>query len=184
MSKIIKEEIVYDKNHITLREVVVQHKKGTKNRIILSFGGDSAIIIPIRDDGKLLVIEQYRIGSKKNNIEFPSGAIEKGETAIEAARRELLEEVGVKGELTYLGYFTPLAGVLNLKTYVFLAQNIVQDNHWINQEVYEDISFSYLSGEELDDLIINQKITDSYLLAPLQIYRSYRKMSEMSNRST
>lgn len=69
--------------------------------------GDSVCVLAIYR-GKVAVIEQYRHTLNSWELELPCGGVEKGETAQEAAVRELHEETGLQaGELTFLGsYYT------------------------------------------------------------------------------
>lgn len=55
----------------------------------------SVAIIPVRADGKLVLIRQYRCVFKTALIELPAGRIDAGETPLRAAKRELREEVGL-----------------------------------------------------------------------------------------
>lgn len=77
-----------------------------------------------RDNNKYLVVEQYRIPVKKRLIEFPAGIIENNETTMEAAIRELKEEIGLiyaAENLIDLGYVYSSAGLTNEKAYLFGA---------------------------------------------------------------
>jgi len=64
------------------------------------------IIVPITDEGQVILIEQYRIPVGKNVIEFPAGLVndidpKKKESILSAARRELIEETGYRaGKMT------------------------------------------------------------------------------------
>jgi 8-oxo-dGTP pyrophosphatase MutT (NUDIX family) len=66
------------------------------------------LTIPVTTDGKLLLLEHYRHGLRRISWEFPSGLGEPGETPIEGARRELLEETGYAGDnAQLLGQLAP-----------------------------------------------------------------------------
>jgi ATP-dependent protease Clp ATPase subunit len=58
---------------------------------------DWANIIAITENDEVVMVEQFRFGTAKVTLEFPSGAIDAQEEPIEAARRELLEETGSLG---------------------------------------------------------------------------------------
>ena len=54
----------------------------------------SVAVLPVQPDGGLTLIRQYRCAFAKQMIELPAGRIDKGETPLQAAKRELREEVG------------------------------------------------------------------------------------------
>ncbi len=53
-----------------------------------------AMIVPVMDDGRLLMLRQYKHGPRRDSITFPAGFIDPGEDPLDAAKRELLEETG------------------------------------------------------------------------------------------
>jgi ADP-ribose pyrophosphatase len=55
---------------------------------------DAVIIVPVYENRSLLMVENYRHGAGTSLLELPGGFINKDETALDAARRELLEETG------------------------------------------------------------------------------------------
>ena len=68
--------------------------------------------------------EQYRHGSDSITREFPAGLVEKGEPAIEAARRELLEETGMQGDFIELGNVCPNSAFMSNRQSFFLVTGI------------------------------------------------------------
>ena len=57
-------------------------------------------MVPLRDDGRVLMVRQYRHAVRGVLLEIPAGKLDKGEEPAECARRELAEEVGMKAEST------------------------------------------------------------------------------------
>ncbi len=57
-------------------------------------GADGVIILPVTEDGRFVLVRQYRHARGRMSLEFPAGQIDDGETPEQAARRELLEETG------------------------------------------------------------------------------------------
>ncbi len=53
-----------------------------------------ALIIPVMEDGRVLLLRQYKHGPRRVSVTFPAGFVEEGEPALDAAQRELLEETG------------------------------------------------------------------------------------------
>ena len=71
----------------------------------------SVVLVPVRDDGRIVMIRQYRHALKKDLWELPAGNVDADETAEAAAARECEEEIGeVPGRIERLGAFYPTPG--------------------------------------------------------------------------
>lgn len=85
----------------------------------------SAVIVPVSDDNMVALVRQYRHAAGKYLLEVPAGSLDDDETPIEAAHRELEEEIGVtakKMEKFAEFYISP--GFLTEKMYLFLATGL------------------------------------------------------------
>src|SRR5687767_2599225 len=83
----------------------------------------SVAIVPIISD-KVLMVKQFRIAAGKDMLEIPAGRIDKGETPEQAARRELEEEIGFRGDLISGPVYYSSVGFLDEQVHVFLAVNL------------------------------------------------------------
>lgn len=83
-----------------------------------------AVAVIALKEGKMLFVRQMRPAVGLAPLEIPAGLIEPGEDPLEAARRELAEETGLKGDLTYLFSYYVSPGFTDEKTHVFLAENL------------------------------------------------------------
>jgi len=85
----------------------------------------AVMMIPLLDDGQVVLERQFRYPLGRSVIEFPAGKIEPGEPLLECARRELREETGyVAGDWTYLGGFHNAIAYSDEKIEVFLARGL------------------------------------------------------------
>ncbi len=61
---------------------------------LASRGNGAVLIVPLLDDDTLLLIREYSAGSGRYELGFPKGKVERGEDVLDAANREIMEEVG------------------------------------------------------------------------------------------
>jgi len=87
---------------------------------------DAVIVVPVLDDGRLVLERIYRHPYKAWLTEFPAGGIEPGEDPVVAAARELQEETGYRaGRCTHLHNIEAMPGLLRMSLHVVLADHLV-----------------------------------------------------------
>ncbi len=87
----------------------------------------ASIIVPVHEDGRVVMVRQYRHAIGVHVIEFPAGKIDPGETGEQAARRELVEETGYEGASWERLYrIHPSVASSNETNEIFLAQGLKQ----------------------------------------------------------
>ena len=80
-------------------------------------------VVALDEQGRLLMVDQYRRGLDGISRELPAGIIEPGETPLAAARRELLEETGHEAERwTELATLSPEPFRSNSRAHLFVAR--------------------------------------------------------------
>jgi ADP-ribose pyrophosphatase len=94
--------------------VEVEHARfpnGTEHEVQTVRHAPCVVLIPIRDDGRVVLIRQYRHSVKRDLWELPAGGIDQGETPEAAAERECEEEIGlVPGRVERIGGLFPSPG--------------------------------------------------------------------------
>jgi ADP-ribose pyrophosphatase len=91
----------------------------------VEFGIHAAAVLAFTSDGKLLVTKEYRHPTGKWVLGCPGGRIDTGESPIEAAKRELLEETGYgNGTFSLMANIHPLAALTDHQIYYVLARNV------------------------------------------------------------
>ncbi len=85
----------------------------------------AAIILPLFDDGSVLLERQFRYPLGQHFYELPAGKLEQGEAPIETAKRELLEETGyAAAEWRELGHLHPCIGYSDERIDFFMARKL------------------------------------------------------------
>lgn len=128
-------------------------------------------VIPITSRGEVVLIRQYRHGTREVTLEIPGGIVEPQDTPETAARRELLEETGYgEAEMVLLGSVYPNPAFLTNRCYTFVAKDVVLSNRQ-TQDEKEDIEVDVRPLEEVPRLIREGEITHALVLAAF--YRFY-----------
>ncbi|MBK9246216.1 MAG: NUDIX hydrolase [Burkholderiales bacterium] len=119
----------------------------------------AVMVVPVLDDGRLVLERQFRYPLRRTFIEFPAGKIDPGEDVLACAQRELREETGfTAGEWTYLGGFHNAIGYCDEKIEVYLARRLAFDATANDRgEVLEVFTASL---DELLDWIAGARVTD------------------------
>ncbi|MEU6225489.1 NUDIX hydrolase [Streptomyces sp. NPDC047042] len=91
---------------------------------------DSVMVVPITAEGNVVLIRQHRYNLKKYTLELPAGTVLRGESAKDAALRELWEETGFELEpessLIDLGNYFLMPSETNRNIHLFLAPSVLQ----------------------------------------------------------
>jgi ADP-ribose pyrophosphatase len=88
-----------------------QRSDGRAREVVIVRHRPSVVLIPVNDDGKVILVRQYRAPLDRYTWEFPAGGVELGEFVEAAAARECEEEIGlVPGRLEHLGSWYPVPG--------------------------------------------------------------------------
>jgi ADP-ribose pyrophosphatase len=85
----------------------------------------AVMVLPLLDDGRVVLERQYRYPLRRSFIEFPAGKIEAGEPVLDCARRELWEETGYRAaEWIGLGSFHGAIGYCDEQIHIYLARGL------------------------------------------------------------
>lgn len=132
----------------------------------------SCAVIPWFDDGSTMLVrvDRYLLGVEL--WEFPIGGMRPGEEPLQVARKELLEEAGLRAERwTELGRVAPYKGVSNEINWFFLARGLSQ--HGQELEPSERITTHRMPFEAARRRLVEQEIGDGQSLAGLMLFERW-----------
>lgn len=145
------DEIQYNSGNIGIREIAV-HPGG-------------AVVIPIKDDGKIILVKQFRYPLQKTLIELPAGKLDKNEDPLTCAVRELEEETGYKAnEFTKLGAIYTAPGYCTEILHIYKAVGLIPGNH-NREEGEQGMELLELSLDEIKKMILSGEINDAKTIA-------------------
>ncbi|HMJ10153.1 MAG TPA: NUDIX hydrolase, partial [Polyangiaceae bacterium] len=97
--KVRKSRVVLERRWLRIREEHVELPTGQEIEEFHVLEGPNWVgVLALTEDGRVILVDQYRHGIAALSRELPAGVIEPNESALEAARRELLEETGCAAE--------------------------------------------------------------------------------------
>jgi len=135
-------------------------------------------VIPLTRDQEVVLIRQYRHGIREVTLEIPGGLVEAADTPLAAAKRELLEETGFRGETWIdLGYVHPNPAIQNNRCHTFLALGVTQAGPQALDEK-EDIAVFLRPLVEIPRLIREGEITHALVVAAFwRFFMEYRSFA-------
>jgi ADP-ribose pyrophosphatase len=128
-------------------------------RVIVHHRG-SAVMMPVDEKNRILLVRQYRLPARQSMWELPAGSVDPGEKPLQTARRELVEETGYRAKKwTKLAEFYPSPGFLTEKMTIYLATGLTAGEATPMED--ERIETRWFKAKEIDEMIRTGKITDA-----------------------
>jgi len=130
----------------------------------------ASMIVPVLNDGRIVLVNQYRYLNNRESVEFPCGGIKDGSTYEDTAMHELEEEAGlIANDWQEVGEFNPYNGVTNEICRVFLAKELAAVP--VKPDETEEFETITLTPNEVDAQIASGVIWDGMTIASWMIVR-------------
>ena len=101
----------------------------------------AAAVVPVMDDGKILMVTQYRNALERDTLEIPAGKLDApGEPGIECASRELEEETGYRSEdLEWLITLRTTVAFCDEKIDIYVAKNLIPSHQHLDEDEFLEV---------------------------------------------
>lgn len=143
-----------------------------RKRSVVTHAG-SAVVLPMQEDGSVLLVSQWRAPIRSAIWELPAGRIDEGETPLRAAKRELAEETGLRArKWQSLGRLHPTPGYVAERMHLYLATGL--DLAKASPEEDEQLELRWFSRAELEAYLDRGRLTDGKTVAGLLL--AWRRM--------
>ena len=172
--EVLHSEIVARTNIFRVERRELRFSNGIEvshERLVGSENG-AVLIVPMLDQHTVLLIREYATGVHRYELALPKGRIEANEPLLDAANREIMEEVGYgANKLHHLTSLTVAPGYLSHSTHIVLAEDLYPERHEGDEpEMIEVVPWRL---DELHKLLIQEDCTEARSIAALFMVREH-----------
>lgn len=131
----------------------------------------AAAVIPVLEDGRLVLVRQFRNSVNKYTWEIPAGGLNsKEEPTIEAARRELQEETGFTTDkpLEFLLSIHTTVAFSNEKIDIYVAHDLKGGLQHLDEDEFVDVAA--FTVDQIKEMIYSGKMTDAKTISAVMTY--------------
>jgi ADP-ribose pyrophosphatase len=154
------------------RDLVLPNGRNTTFSIVEHPG--AVAIVPVFDNGDVILLRQFRPSIGKELYEIPAGTLEEGESPLATAKREIVEETGFKArKWEKISEFYTAPGFCTELMHVFVARGLTPAS--ADGDADEILKPVRMSLEKAIGLIRKKKVRDAKSIAGLLIYHGQRR---------
>ena len=168
--KRIKRERMYQGTVVDVYRDYMQFSNGNTEEWDYIHHRGAAAVLPVMEDGRLLMVRQYRNALEKFILELPAGALDyPEEPGIVCAARELEEETGYRSEdLEWLITIRTTVALSNEKIDIYVAKNLIPSRQHLDPNEFVEVKAYTL--DELKQMIFTGEIEDGKTIAAIMTY--------------
>ncbi len=165
---VLRSEMIYDGKivHLKVDHVRLPDGREAKREVVVHSG--AVAIVPVMEDGTVLMVRQFRLPAGKVLLEVPAGTLEAGEEPMACAHRELEEETGYRAaELQHLfsAYLAP--GYSTERIHAYLATGLTKSHAHTDED--ETVEIVPISSEEIENKIQAGELEDAKSISALLV---------------
>ena len=175
--KQLKSSLAFQGRMLEVRvdRVLVPDDSQTTREYIVHPG--ASVIVPLFEDGTVLVERQFRYPVKQHMTELPAGKLDRNEAPENAARRELLEETGYEAQRwDFIGTMMPCIGYSDERIHAYLARDLTYSKR--NLDEGEFLETSRVPMSDLLQQVLNASIQDAKTVIALLWAEQFLRSSD------
>ena len=141
-------------------------------------GHGAVLIVPMLDDETILLIREYGVGTENYELGFPKGKVEAGEDKLEAANREIMEEVGYEAaNLTIMKELSLAPTYMRHITTIVLARDLIP--HRVAGDEPEELEVIQWNINDLTNLVKRDDFSEGSSVAALLLMQNFLKQDKL-----
>lgn len=168
--KRVKRDLKYQGSMLSIYQDTIEVPNGNVAKWDYIEHKGAAAVVPVLDDGRIVLVRQFRNALNQEILEIPAGGLESwDESTMIAAGRELEEETGYHSD-----HLEPLISIATAVAFcneivdIYVADHLVKTHQ--NLDENEFIEVEAYSVDEIEQMIYNGQIQDSKTIAAVMSY--------------
>jgi ADP-ribose pyrophosphatase len=173
--RIVKSDVIYSGKVFNIKVDQIEYNTGNKAIREVAEHPGGAVVVPVTNDGKIVMVTQHRFPVNEILLELPAGKLSKGEDPKLCAVRELEEETGYKSDnVNELGSIYTTPGYSTEKLWIYLAKDLKFGSH--NREEGEfGMQVFELTLKEVEEKIHSGEIVDGKTICGIFLAKKFIK---------
>jgi ADP-ribose pyrophosphatase len=170
--RILRSDIIHSGKVFNTKVDQIEYNSGNKSIREVAEHPGGAVIVPVTDEGQIIMVTQHRYPVDKTLLELPAGKLDKNENPFHCAVRELEEETGYKSDnVKEIGSIYTTPGYSTEKLWIYLAKDLKSGNHNREEGEFGMKVFGY-KLKEIDEKIINGEIVDGKTICGIYLAKN------------
>ncbi|MGR9053148.1 MAG: ADP compounds hydrolase NudE [Gammaproteobacteria bacterium] len=179
---LLNKTVVARSRLFTIEALDIRFSNGQRRqyeRLARSKPGGAVLVVPLLDDETVLLIREYAAGIHRYELGLPKGKTDDGETFMEAANRELKEEIGYgAGSLYHLSSFSLAPSYLEHMTEIVVARDLYEER--LEGDEPEELDVVPWKLDDIPALVATGECTEARSIAALYLTLNYMKSRQES----
>ncbi len=172
--RITDTRIIANSRLFTIQQVGLEFSNGEQRHYerIQAPGTGAVMVVPVTGEGDVILIREYAVGTDRYELLLPKGVIDEGESIVDAANREMMEEVGCGARrLDHINSVSIAPGYLSFTTHIVIATELYEKR--LPGDEPEQLATYHWPLTGLSELLAHEELTEARSIAALYLARDY-----------